>query len=131
MEKRSILGTPIFHKLYELYTLFHSYQSLIPKSQRFSLWLRCENTILTLLETVIETGHKGDKEKLRSLIFMSDKLDILKVLCRLAKDTRTIDSKQYLSIQALIQEIGKMLGGWIKSVKSVSPMSQGLKGEAV
>lgn len=119
-EKRSILGTPIFHKLYELYTLFHSYQGLIPKSQRYSLWLRCENTILTLLETVIEIGHKRDEEKLKVLFVVSDKLDVLKVLCRLAKDTRTIDSKQYLAIQAIVQEIGKMLGGWIKSV---SPMS--------
>jgi len=116
VEKRSILGTPIFHKLYELYTLFHSYQSLIPKSQRYTLWLRCENTILTLLETVIEIGHKGDKDKLNALLVVSDKLDVLKVLCRLAKDTRTIDSKQYLAIQTIVQEVGKMLGGWIKSV---------------
>ncbi len=40
----------------------------------------------------------------------------IKVLFRLAKDTRAIDSKQYLEIQTVIQEIGKMVGGWIKSV---------------
>lgn len=128
MDKQSILSTPIFHKLYELYTLFHSYQGLIPKSQRYSLWLRCENTLLTLLEIVIEIGHKRDEEKLKALFVISDKLDILKVLCRLAKDTRTIDSKQYLGIQVIVQEVGKMLGGWIKSV---SPKSQKLKGEAL
>ena len=53
---------------------------------------------------------------LQALYVISDKLDVLKVLFRLAKDTRTIDSKQYLAIQTPIQEIGKMVGGWIKSV---------------
>ena len=116
VQTRSVLDTPIFHKLYELYKLLHAYRSLIPKSQRYSLWLKCENTLLILLETLIEIGHKKDNDKLKSLYIISDKLDVLKVFFRLAKDTRTIDSKQYLAIQTLIQEIGKMVGGWIKSV---------------
>lgn len=45
---------------------------------------------------------------------MSIELDMLKVFVRLAKETRCIDSKQYLEIETKIQEIGKMLGGWIK-----------------
>lgn len=113
---RTVLDTPIFHKLYDLYKLLHFYQGLIPKSQRYSLWLKCENTTLTLLEILIEIGHKKDNEKIKSLYMISDKLDVLKVLFRLAKDTRTIDDKQYLAIQTIIQEIGKMVGGWIKSV---------------
>ncbi len=113
---RSVLETPIFHKLYDLYKLLHAYQGLIPKSQRYSLWLKCENTTLILLETLIEIGHRTGSDRLKALYVISDKLDVLKVLFRLAKDTRTIDSKQYLAIQTHIQEIGKMVGGWIKSV---------------
>ena len=41
---------------------------------------------------------------------------LLKVLIRLAHDTRTIDQPQYLELQAILQEIGKMVGGWIKFV---------------
>jgi hypothetical protein len=113
---RSVLETPIFHKLYDLYKLLHAYLGLIPKSQRYSLWLKCENTTLILLETLIEIGHRTGNDRLQALYVISDKLDVLKVLFRLAKDTRTIDSKQYLAIQTHIQEIGKMVGGWIKSV---------------
>ena len=80
------------------------------------LWQRCENATLALLETLIETGHQKEDERLHSLYVISDKLDVLKVLIRLAKDTRTIDIPQYLAIEMLIQEIGKMVGGWIKSV---------------
>ncbi len=115
-QPRLVLDTPIFHKIYELYKLLHSLQNRIPKAERYTLWQKCENITLTLLEVLIETGHQKEGERLHSLYVLSDKLDLLKVLVRLAKDTRTIDHKQYLIIQTLIQEIGKMIGGWIKSV---------------
>jgi hypothetical protein len=113
---RSVLDTPIFHKVYDLYKLLHSYHHRIPKSERYTLWKKCENTTLALLEALIETGHQRGDERLHSLYGLSDKLDVLKVLIRLAKDTRTIDNSQYLAIQIVIQEIGRMIGGWIKSV---------------
>ena len=33
------------------------------------------------------------------------------------KDIKSIDNKKYLALQTTIDEIGRMLGGWIKSVK--------------
>lgn len=115
-QSRPVLDIPIFHKLYDLYKLLHSYHSLVPKSQRYTLWLKCENTTLMLLEALIETSHQKGEDRHRSLQNISNKLDLLKVLIRLAKDTRTIDMKQHLAIQEIIQEVGRMLGGWIKSV---------------
>jgi hypothetical protein len=113
---RSVIDIPIFHKIYELYKLLHSYHHCIPKSQRYTLWQRSEDTTLSLLEALIEGGYCKTEERIHILYSISSKLDLLKVLIRLAKETRTIDNKQYLAIQEIIQEIGKMLGGWIKSV---------------
>jgi hypothetical protein len=113
---RSVLDIPIFHKIYELYKLLHSYHQHIPKSERYTLWQKCENTALALLESLIETGYQKGEEKLLCLYAISNKLDLLKVFIRLAKDTHVINNKQYLDIQSIIQEIGKMVGGWIKSV---------------
>ncbi len=113
---RPVLDIPIFHKVYDLYKLLHSYHNRIPKSQRYTLWQKCENTTLELLEALIETSHQKGEDRLRSLYNLSNKLDLLKVLIRLAKETRTIDAKQYLAIQENIQETGRMIGGWIKSV---------------
>jgi 23S rRNA-intervening sequence protein len=116
MTVRSVLDIPIFHKVYELYKLLYSYHCRVPKSQRYTLWQKCENTTLILLEALIETSHQNGEDRLQSLYQISNKLDLLKVLIRLAKETRTIDTKQYLVIQEIIQEVGKMIGGWIKSV---------------
>lgn len=113
---RPVLDIPIFHKIYDLYKLLHEYHNKVPKSQRYTLWQKCENATLALLEIIIETCHQKGEERIQSLYRFSNKLDLLKTLIRLAKDTCTIDSKQYLVIQEIIQEIGRMVGGWIKSV---------------
>ncbi len=115
-QARPVLDIPIFHKIYDLYKQLHSYQNRIPKSERYTLWQKCENTTLELLEALIETSHRKGEQRLDVLYTLSNKLDLLKVFVRLAKETRTIDNPQYLQIQASIQEVGKMLGGWIKSV---------------
>ena len=116
MVSRPVLDIPIFHKIYDLYRLLHSYHPRIPKSERYTIWQKCENTTLALLEALIETSHYSDDKRLQFLYILSNKLDLLKILMRLAKDTRTIDPQQYLAVQVIIQEIGKMVGGWIKSV---------------
>src|ERR1700674_826169 len=99
-QARSVLDVPIFHRIYDLYKLLHSYQTRIPKSERYTLWQKCENTTLALLETLIETSHRKGEERIHTLYVISNKLDLLKVLIRLAKDIRTIDDKQYLAIQS-------------------------------
>lgn len=116
IQSRTVLDIPIFHRIYDLYKLLHGFQPKIPKFERYTLWQKCENTTLALLEVLIDTGHRKGEDRIQSLYILSNKLDLLKVLIRLAKDTRTIDNSQYIEIQGVIQEIGKMAGGWIKSV---------------
>ena len=92
----------------------HSYHHQIPKAARYTLWQKSEQTALDLIEALIQTSYKQEEERIQALYEISNKLDLLKVLIRLAKDTRAIDNKQYVQIQSIIQEIGKMIGGWIK-----------------
>lgn len=94
----------------------HSYHARIPKAERYTIWQKCENTTLALLEALIATSQFSGEERLHSLHNLSNKLDLLKVFIRLAQDTRSIDAKQYLALQTILQEIGKMVGGWIKSI---------------
>jgi hypothetical protein len=115
-QKRSVLDIPIFHKLYSLYKILNSYHGTIPKMQRYTLWQRCENVSLALLEQVISTSHLKEEERAQALCAISTNIDLLKVLIRLAKETNTITPKQYLEVQTLLQEIGKMIGGWLKFV---------------
>lgn len=111
---------PIFRKTYDLYKAFHALRDGIPKQDRHTVWLRCENLVLDLVEGILRAGKAYGADKLPSLSEASIQLGILRVLIRLMKDVKTIDQKHYVSLEAHVDEVGRMLGGWIKSAKERS-----------
>lgn len=109
---------PIFKQTYDLYKTFYSYRTIIPKQDRYGIYERCEALILDVLEGIL-AGSKLPKgtEKAAVLDRASIKLNFLRVFIRLMKETKTIDAKKYIALETAIDEIGRMLGGWIRSTK--------------
>ena len=110
---------PIFTKLYALYRAISDSLPTFPKIQRYTLGQRIEVVILDLFELLFTVQFS--QEKLKTLEQMSVKTDLLKVLLRLAKDTKAISSGKYIELQAILQEIGKMLGGWLRATRTKAP----------
>ena len=108
---------PIFKKSYDLYKTFYSYRADVSKQDRYTIWQRCENIILDMLDAILLASQSGKAEKLPILDTASAKLNILRVLIRLPKDVKAIDNKKYITLETDIDEIGRMLGGWIRSTK--------------
>jgi len=46
------------------------------------------------------------------------KTDTLKILIRLAKEVKALDNKKYIQLEQELQELGKMIGGWMRSIKT-------------
>lgn len=111
------LDIPIIQKTYDLYKALHGYQKSISKTERHSLWLKCENSALSILEGLLQVGYLAPERRTDALIRVSAHVDILRVFVRLSLDTKTIDQKKYVTLQTIIDEIGRMLGGWLKSIK--------------
>ena len=112
------LDIPIISKTYELYILIHLQQTNIPKLERFTIWQKLQNTCLNTLENLILTGYIEQKNRLEQLIKVGVQIDLLRFFVRLSFDTKIINQKTYLKLQSQIDEIGRMLGGWIKSMKN-------------
>ncbi len=108
---------PIFKKTYDLYKVFYSYRDGITKQDRHSIWQRCESIILDILEGILLASQTYKSEKVPILEKVSLKLNFLRVFLRLMKEVRVIDNKKYISLEEPVDEIGRMLGGWIKSSK--------------
>ena len=69
------------------------------------------------LQRLVITAFKRYHKK-TTLTDLDIELAILKRQVRLAKDLRYVDLKKYqIWIEKLV-EIGRMIGGWIKSVKT-------------
>jgi len=104
----------LIHKIYELYKSFHDFLRLFPKSEKYSLGQKIENTILEILEFSLQAASASKQEKTALLKTTDIKLNLLKILIRLANEIKAIDNKKYLILQEKLQEIGKMIGGWMR-----------------
>lgn len=87
----------------------------IPKSARFSLSGRIANLSIDVMEGIIDAIYSRDK------VYILDRLNIyiekLRVLFRICYNRRYIGINQYEFIAGELNETGKMIGGWRKSLK--------------
>jgi four helix bundle protein len=109
---------PIFKHSYELYRRLHELRIHVAKQDRHTLWQRLENAALTVLEGILRASTMTKSEKLTVLEAVSHDLNVTRVFIRLAKDTKVIDIGKYDDFQHQVDEIGRMLGGWIKQTKN-------------
>lgn len=109
------LEIPIFKSTYDLYRDFYDRLKRFPKSDRHAVGARCEESLNEILATLFRAGSVGRAEKAGHLDRASIQLNMLRIHLRLAKDVRALDLKSYVALQAKVDEIGRMLGGWRRS----------------
>ena len=107
---------PILQKVYDFYILLYQYLKLFPKRER-PLSYKLDNFVLSLFEQIFMAGAARDMQKLPYLTKAIVIVDLLKILIRMAKDLQAIDTKKYLKLEGTLQEIGRMLGGWKRSIQ--------------
>lgn len=105
----------IYQKAYDLLLWLHPVINKFPKSQTFILRQRIENKVLDIIGSIIQANIA--REKSAALAKASVELDELRTLVRLAKDLRFINLKQYETAAEKMNEIGKLLYGWMNRFK--------------
>lgn len=111
------LDIPIFSKLYDFYKNLSAHIPTFPKTKRYTLGQKLDQITLDVIELTITAGYLPREQKLPALQKISIKLDLLKILLRLSSETKCLDNNKYQQLISQILEIGKMLGGWIKTVR--------------
>lgn len=109
---------PLVGKFYELYRLSYSWLQNFPKKERYTLGEKIETAILDNLSEIYYLNNLPNALKENHLLILSAKNEIVKILFRLALDVKALDLNKYANAQALLQETGKMIGGWIKFSRS-------------
>lgn len=108
---------PILKTTVDLYEEFYAYLKAFPKKDQYMLGKHCEEHIIVFLDYVLTAVGIPKKYKHKYLTRASNKLDVLTVFIRIAWKLKVLDEKRYLSLQLKIEEIGRMLGGWIRSLQ--------------
>jgi len=87
------------------------------KDSRYTIGTKIDSLFLETIELIIKASYSDKLEKLISLKNASVKLDLLKFFLQIAWEIKSLDNKKYILISEKLNEIGKMLGGWIKVLK--------------
>lgn len=92
------------------------YQAMkqFPKHETHVLCAEMRKSLLTIQRLIITAFKRYHKKT--TLTDLGIELAVLKRQVRLAKDLRYIDIKRYEAWVVLLVELGKMIGGWIRSV---------------
>jgi len=83
-----------------------------PKSVRFTLSGRIGNLTLDVMEGIIEAIYT--KERAYILKQINLYIEKLRVLFRISHKRQYISGKQYEYVSELLNEAGRMVGGWKK-----------------
>lgn len=114
----------IFHKAYDFFKWSHLITAKFPKFEKFVLAQQIRNCCLLLIEFIIEANNSVEKSE--EIFEIEVSLEKLRIFYRLAFELRYIGVKQYENTAKMLDEIGRLLGGW---KKKFSPSAK--KGTAI
>jgi len=107
------LEPPIVVATYKLYQSFAPLCVRFPKIYRYSIGQTIEQEIMSLLRTVFEANSLPRPLREMPVIRANSHCELLKLLIRLALELDLLNHTQYFQFSTHLQEMGKMLGGWI------------------
>jgi hypothetical protein len=108
---------PIFVKVYDLLAWLIPVTMNFPKSQRFVLALRVQNAALDLHELLVAAGKTQRGERRRQLLQADIRLEQLRLHWRLCRSLKLVEPGRYEHGARLIDEVGRLLGGWIEQAQ--------------
>lgn len=108
---------PILQKFIAAYKLWDEFKKNFPKQSRLTIGAKIDVLFLDVTELLFIASRLPKDHKLSYLNKASIKLDLLKFFLQIAWDLKAIDAKKYVMLSEHLNEIGKMLGGWIKGLQ--------------
>ncbi len=107
----------VLEKIKSSYVLWHEYHNTLPKTQRYSLGNRIDKIFIELIEFSATANFLPKEEKQPYVKAAIRKLDLLKVLLLVSWETKSLDNKKYIALSLPLDEVGKMLGGWLGQIE--------------
>lgn len=109
---------PIIIRTYESYKQITDITMRLPKRWRYGLGVSLEYSILDCLSELIMAKNAPKQLKAVYLIKASSHLEITTLKLRLVLEHNIANETKVFQTQALLAEVGRMLGGWLKSLQS-------------
>jgi hypothetical protein len=110
--------SPIFAKTYDLLRWLIPATVKFPRQHRFVLAATIQRVALQFHERLIEAARAPDP---RSKLHEADTdLAKLRLYLRLCRDLGMLSPGQYEHVARMVDEVGRLLGGWLKAAPTAS-----------
>ena len=107
--------SPIFTRTSDFILWLLNHTEKFPKSERFRMAKRLEDSVFSFYELLIE-ATRSTKRKRYLLIQADVELEKLRLYVRMSQQRKLTSISQYHFSSGALVEIGKLLGGWLKTV---------------
>jgi four helix bundle protein len=105
----------IFARTYDFLTWLIPQTMGFPRSQRFVVTKRLQDAALNFQERLIEANRTWGRTRLERLRQADAELDKVRLYLRLVVRWEWLSEGQYHHVSQMVKEIGRLLGGWIKT----------------
>ena len=103
----------VITRAYDMVLWACQHTARFPRSHRFVLGERIERNLYALLEGLIQARYTRERRPLLTQANLT--LEVLRFQMRLAKDLQCLRVNSYGFAARALDEIGRLVGGWLKS----------------
>ncbi len=103
---------PVLTKLKAGYILWCQYHPKLPKTHRYSIGQRVEILFVESVEAIALASFLSPAEKQPHVRLAIRKIETIKILLMVLWETKSLGERRYVALSILLDEVGKMLGGW-------------------
>jgi len=118
MDETERKQSPLFAKTSDFLLWLLTHTESFPKSERFRMGKRIEDSAFSFYELLIE-ATRSTKQKRQLLIRADVELEKLRLYVRMSQQRKLTKAAQYNFAAKSLVEIGKLLGGWLKTMPEV------------
>lgn len=110
------------------YQLWYEYYQILPKNHRHTIGVKIDNLFTDTIEAVAIATFLSKEEKTPYIRLAIRKINTVTVFLLILWENKSLDNKKYIALSEKINEIGKILGGWLgQNLKQNSPIKKGEK----
>ncbi|MBI5291875.1 MAG: diversity-generating retroelement protein Avd [Chloroflexi bacterium] len=109
-------NSPLFARTFDFLSWLLPRAQNFPRPQRFAVTQRLQNAALDFQELIVDADSARGANRLERLRQADAALSKVRLYLRLCREWQWLTSGQYEHAARMIAEIGRLLGGWMKTV---------------
>ena len=107
--------SPLFARTFDFLSWLLPRTQSFPRPQRFTVTLRLQSAALDFQELIVDAEAARGANRLEHLRRADAALGKIRLYLRLCREWKWLTAGQYQHAAQMVAEMGRLLGGWIKS----------------